>query len=119
MHRIAVFISLAAVAILGCERNGTEHAGAIAVPEPIASDPTAQEIASIWADGQHQTVLIADRKDWTNAHWGLMAADFMRHAAKARAGLTGQKEEEALAEIKQAFDAEWENPTDTVEGGVR
>jgi len=43
----------------------------------------------------------------------------MRHAAKARAGLIGQKEEEALAEIKQAFDAEWENPTDTVEGGVR
>jgi hypothetical protein len=48
--------------------------------------------------------------------WGLLLVDLARHAARAY----GQLEvcSEALARIRQGFDAEWDNPTDQPRGGL-
>jgi hypothetical protein len=41
-----------------------------------------------------------------------MIVDIARHASKAYAGGDTAREREVLARIKQAFDAEWQAPTD-------
>ena len=51
---------------------------------------------------------------------GILLVDIARHYARAFKQ-TGQvrSEEEALDEIRRLFEAEWDNPTDIGEGGIR
>jgi hypothetical protein len=44
--------------------------------------------------------------------WGILLVDLARHAARIYALETDVSEEEALAEIRSAFEAELERPTD-------
>ena len=52
------------------------------------------------------------------AAWGLLLVDLARHAARAYGQLEVCSEAEALARIRQGFDAEWDNPTDKPRGGL-
>ena len=110
---------VAAVCLLGCGQPGQKHAAqSIEVPDALLSDPNAQQVASIWADGEEQTFLLEGRDGWPDEAWGLLEADFLRHAAKMRAGTTRKSEAEILAAMKKAFDAEWENPTTDIAEGM-
>ncbi|HEY8565277.1 MAG TPA: DUF5076 domain-containing protein [Beijerinckiaceae bacterium] len=44
--------------------------------------------------------------------WGILLVDLARHAARIYALETQMSEEEALAEIREAMEAELSNPTD-------
>jgi hypothetical protein len=44
-----------------------------------------------------------------------MLVDIARHASKAYAEGDVAREREVLLRIRQAFDAEWQNPTDEAE----
>jgi hypothetical protein len=79
---------------------------------PIAGEPSAFEVLRVWA-ASNQPQQISLRTTWPDpAAWGLMIVDIARHASKAYAGGDTAREREVLARIKQAFDAEWQAPTD-------
>jgi hypothetical protein len=82
---------------------------------PISRESSAVEVLRVWAvSNQPQQVSL--RTTWTDsAAWGLMLVDIARHASKAYADGDPQREREVLSRIKQAFDAEWQNPTDEAE----
>ena len=80
-------------------------------PPPIAAaQPKAVEILRGWAvpDGPQQVTLITQWDD--PGHWGLMLVDIARHAAQAYAR-NGVGRAQALARIKDLFDAEWSHHT--------
>jgi hypothetical protein len=83
------------------------------VPTAISADDAARELARIWSVGdRHQFVLASEIWD-DPAAWGLLLVDLARQAARAYAvSPKGWAEEDALARIKQGFDAEWFNPTE-------
>jgi Domain of unknown function (DUF5076) len=81
-------------------------------PPPIASEnDQSVEVLRVWAaSGQQQQVAL--KTTWKDAGaWGLMLADIARHAANAYEG-EGHNRAEALARIRQLFDAEFADPTD-------
>jgi hypothetical protein len=82
-------------------------------PPPIAtSNNDAIEVMRVWtAPGEAQFVTLRPTWDDCGA-WGLMLVDIARHAANAYAN-EGHNRGEVLQRIKQFFDAEWEEPTDT------
>ena len=65
----------------------------------------------VWrVDDHEEFVLRADA--WADpAAWGLLLVDVARHAAKAYE-TQGRDPTEALARIREGFDAEWTWPTD-------
>ena len=82
-------------------------------PPPIArEDADAVEVLRAWAaPGQPQQVCL--RTTWKNpAAWGLLLVDVARHAARAYAN-EGHDPVAVLARIREAFDAEWSDPTDS------
>jgi len=82
-------------------------------PPPIAfSSPQALEVLRVWfePDSVNQIVL---KTTWDDpGAWGLLLADLARHAAKAYAN-EGLDPQNALDRIKQLFDAELSEPTDS------
>ena len=44
--------------------------------------------------------------------WGILLVDIARHAARIFSRETGIAEDDALQNIRQIFDAEWDRPTD-------
>jgi hypothetical protein len=46
------------------------------------------------------------------ATWGLLLVDLARHVARIFAAETGVTEAEALRQIREMFEAEWDGPTD-------
>ncbi|HTF33360.1 MAG TPA: DUF5076 domain-containing protein [Myxococcota bacterium] len=82
-------------------------------PPPIAGeDCGAIEVLRVWAapDGPQQVSL---RTKWEDpGAWGLMLVDVARHVAKAYAK-EGRNEAEVLHRIRDLFDAEWSDSTDT------
>lgn len=81
-------------------------------PPPVASKNEQRvEVLQVWAaPGQAQEVVL--RTTWKDAgDWGLMLADVARHAANTYEA-EGSDRAEALARIRQFFDAEFANPTD-------
>lgn len=85
----------------------------LGVPPSLYSDEQARELARIWSTGNGQ-VFILNVHEWDEpAAWGLLLVDFARQAASAYAQASNNwTEEEALAQIKQLFDAEWFHRTD-------
>ena len=62
------------------------------------------------ASGQAQEVVL--KTTWQDAGaWGLMLAEFARHAANAYEG-EGHNRSEVLARIRQLFGEEFADPTD-------
>ncbi len=88
------------------------------IPPVVASDAKAREIARIWAarGGQHVSLASALWDD--PACWGIMLVDLARHVASAYEEGAGMDRSEALARIREGFNAEWESSTDEVQGGL-
>jgi len=82
---------------------------------PISREQGSFEILRVWggADLPQQYTL---NTTWDDpGAWGLLLVDIARHAAKAYGSAGHTTEQEALARIKQIFDAEWGLPTDEPE----
>jgi hypothetical protein len=90
------------------KRKGTSELD----PPPVAREnPQASEVMRVWtAPGEGPQVTL--RTTWEDpAAWGVMLVDIARHAANAYAR-EGIKRDDALARIRELFDAEWARPTD-------
>ena len=78
-----------------------------------------QEFFRAWShEGQLVVKLDADMFDKTQ-YAGIFVADVARHFARAfvQAGRVSS-EAEALLQIREAFEAEWVDPTDPLEGSL-
>jgi len=80
-------------------------------PPPIAANPAAVEVLSVWAaPGSPQQLTL--RTAWKDpGAWGLLLVDVARHVAKAYAA-EGCDSSEVLTRIRTLLDAEWSAPTD-------
>jgi hypothetical protein len=88
------------------------------VPAAVSSAENAFEIARIWITEDCQHISLAT-DIWNDpAAWGLMLVDLARHVARAYEQREGRDPEKVLARIKEGFDAEWNNPTDTPKGNI-
>jgi len=91
------------------------------VPPAARTDSAARELARVWAAGGEQHVSLEIGLWPDPAAWGLLLVDLARHVANAYERTKGQdaSASDVLARIREAFDAEWEAPTDSPSGGVR
>jgi hypothetical protein len=112
-----------AVAILlsfGCsspdQLSEKPHPHALGIPQEIAADGSAKELARVWSAGGRQIVILAPNSELEPGHWGILLVDLAKHVAKERALNAGLDEKETLTEIKRMFDLEWEHPTDEPTG---
>ena len=82
------------------------------VPQAVANSEKAMELARIWlVDGDQHVVLSPNL--WKDpASWGLMLVDVARHLATTYEA-QGHERPEVLRRIREAFDAEWNHPTDS------
>jgi hypothetical protein len=91
--------------------------GELLIPPSAQRDREAVELARIWAaDGAQHVSLRADCWDDPFA-WGMMLVDLANHVANAYQQM-GRDRSEALARLKEGFDAEWAAPTDVARGEV-
>lgn len=89
-------------------------------PPDLAAEVGASEILRVWIrpDWSRMSVALLPSSPDPSL-WGIALVDIARHVAKAYA-LDGVKSEnEALARIREVFDAEWSSPTDMPEGRLR
>lgn len=88
------------------------------LPVPPAAESASQaiELARVWAVDGAQHVSLATGLWADPGAWGLMLVDLARHVARAYE-LTGKMSRvDALARVRQGFDAEWSVPTDEPAG---
>ena len=88
------------------------------VPPAVKTAAQAIELARVWAaDGAQHVTLETGIWDDPGA-WGLMLVDLARHIANAYEQAGTVSYADALARIREAFDAEWSSPTDNPPGHV-
>ena len=92
--------------------------GELQIPQAASNDKQAIELLRVWAAGSKQHVAIRAEIWEDPAAWGIMLVDLARHVANAYEQSTGAGFEEVLCRIREGFDIEWENPTDTPSGEV-
>lgn len=81
------------------------------IPLTIEDSEKSMEMVRIWiADNEQHVILTPNLWDDPGA-WGLMLVDLARHVSKAYAQ-SGNDEAVVLQRIKEAFDVEWDNPTE-------
>lgn len=83
-------------------------------PYQVAADSQAFEILRLWAgtDG----VLVTLNTAWKDpAAWGIALADIARHVANAYELEGAGQREQIASRVRQAFLAEWDEPTSDVE----
>lgn len=86
------------------------------IPIPAESAAQAVELARIWAADGSQHVSL-NTKLWEDpGAWGLMLVDLAHHIARAYEQVGSTSQAQALARIKEAFEAEWSAPTDEPTG---
>jgi hypothetical protein len=95
------------------------HPGALGRPPELSRDRGAHEVLSGWigSDGRSIVLLLPDAFDDV-AVWGVLLADIAHHAANARAHMRGDDPANVLAQIRWAFEAEMNRPTDTATGRI-
>lgn len=89
-------------------------------PPPIAKEKDSQEILRVWS-GINLPMEVVIEPFWADpGNWGITLVDIARHLAKsyvARGIKTTSEailsEADVLARIRELFDAEWSNPTET------
>lgn len=94
----------------------TKKANELPIPPAAEADDAAVELTRVWAAGGKQHVSLATGIWQDAAAWGLMLVDLARHIAIAYAQAEDLDPQHVLSRIKEGFDAEWENPTDEVQG---
>jgi len=89
-------------------------------PPDLATERESREILRVWVRpgwSKMSVALLPDSRD--PSLWGIALVDIARHVAKAYALDGVASENDALARIKQVFDAEWGAPTEMPEGRLR
>lgn len=80
-------------------------------PPMSQEDPGAVELVRFWVTPDMATqVSLRTAFDDPNA-WGILLVDLANHVADAYSR-EGEDRDRVLARIKDAFDEEWDNPTD-------
>jgi hypothetical protein len=88
------------------------------IPPAALRGSNANELARIWAVDGTQHVSLATGQWDDPACWGIMLVDLMRHIAHAYE-LEGKRNPiDTLERIREGFEAEWNSPTDTAQGGL-
>ncbi|HEY2156671.1 MAG TPA: DUF5076 domain-containing protein [Isosphaeraceae bacterium] len=96
----------------------SSHPNQLDIPDPAVPDPKAFEIIRIWA-GQGKQLVTIRTELWDDpAAWGMMLVDLAHHVANAYEQIEGRDRVEVLARLRQGFDAEWADQTDTPIGRV-
>ncbi|MCZ7687439.1 MAG: DUF5076 domain-containing protein [Sandaracinaceae bacterium] len=88
-------------------------------PPPLEDAEWALEIVRLWAaDGK---LHVSMRWDYFKKaeFWGVVLVDFARHIARAWAEGAGRDPGVVMHEIRDAFEREWESPTDLGSGSIR
>lgn len=80
------------------------------IPEAVLNADQKAELARVWLADGDQVAVISPRLWDDPGVWGLMLVDLARHVASAYAE-SGVPRDHALQKMKDAFDAEWSNPT--------
>ena len=80
-------------------------------PPAAATATQAMEMARVWIVDKSQHVVISPNLWKEPGAWGVMLVDLANHVANAYAK-QGYDREQALEDIKQAFDAEWRHSTE-------
>ena len=85
------------------------------LPIPSAAERAekAVEMARIWIVDGDQHVVISPNLWKDAAAWGLMLVDLAKHVASAYEA-QGHERAAVLKKIHEAFEVEWESPTDPV-----
>ena len=83
------------------------------IPDAAKADTSARELARVWAAAGEQHVSLATGLWSDPGAWGLLMVDLARHVASAYEQSEGRDRLEVLARIRDAFDAEWQTPTES------
>lgn len=85
---------------------------ALLAPPGAYDHPSSTEILRAWVTGNGLEVSL--RSFWSDRpeNWGILLVDLARHAARIYQDEDVCGFDKALASIKSAFEAEWEEPTD-------
>lgn len=92
--------------------------GELKIPVAASQDKESIELLRVWAAIGKLHVTISTEVWEDPATWGIMLVDLAKHVANAFELNTGQEFSEVLARIREGFDAEWGNPTDTATGQI-
>ena len=91
----------------------TAHPNQLGIPEDIATDVQAVELARVWSSHDQQVFLLnVEPFGDEPAAWGIFAIDLMKHAARAYEQRDGRSREEAYKRILAGFMAEMQDPTE-------
>lgn len=88
------------------------------IPDAAASEARSIELVRVWAAGGQQHVSLATGLWDDPANWGIMLVDLAKHIANAYGETSELGHAQALARLKEGFDAEWGTPTDEPTGNV-
>lgn len=86
------------------------------VPPAAKLDSRSRELARVWAANGEQHVSLEIGLWPDPAAWGLLLVDLARHVANAYEQARGDDRAEVLARLREAFEVEWESPTDDPSG---
>ena len=82
------------------------------IPDNVSNVKNPKELVRVWAGSGQQYVTI-NIDAWDDpAAWGIMLVDLARHIAKAYAKKNDITQDEALARLREGFEAEWSSPTE-------
>jgi len=88
------------------------------IPDAAKTDPRSVEMMRVWiAHEGHHVSLRTDIWD-DPAYWGVMLADLAGHIANAYQQQTSTDRDEILERIRAYLDAEFDRPTDELEGKI-
>ena len=84
----------------------------LTIPEIVKNDPRSVELLRVWAaEGGQCVTLVPDI--WKDpAAWGIMLVDLATHISRAYSETGAMSSADALARIREGFDAEWAVSTD-------
>jgi hypothetical protein len=89
----------------------SENFKELPIPSEVLDQEWALELVRVWAAGGKQHITVA-KNIWEDpANWGILLVDLAKHIAKSHSEVSY---DDALARIKEGFDAEWQAPTDDV-----
>lgn len=86
------------------------------IPGVAASQARSIELVRVWASDGKQYVSLATGLWDDPAIWGIMLVDLAKHIANAYGETSELDHAQALARLKEGFDAEWDKSTDEPRG---
>jgi hypothetical protein len=89
----------------------------LSIPPAAMAAERSVEMIRVWLAGEMAHVVLnvgfwEDRGLDERSAWGILLADMIHHIANAHESAFGHDPRESVARIRQAFEAERDNPTD-------